>query len=104
MCIVNNRIAIPLDKRKLRIFNKQTIYNVENKILYIGVTEVKHKLIAEIMLRPVGFTNHPILMLFIQLTFWTYHFRFQPDPKFYTGFLCFFYKIPDAVRKLFYIF
>ena len=98
--IGNRTVAVPLEISDARIFGHQPVYYTEDEILYFGVAQVEHHLVAEIILIAVGQVNHPIFMLFVKFAFGAHHFRLYPNTEFDVAFGCFVYQFLDAMRQL----
>ena len=88
------------EESDIRIFCHQIVHNSEHIILYFRITQIQNQLVTEIILVTVRKMNHPVFMLFIQLTLRIHHFRFNPDTELYTFFLGGFRQITNAMRKL----
>ena len=59
----------------------QVIHNAIHKVLYLGIAEVKHQLITEVIFIAVGQRNDPVLVLLIQLALGIHHLGLNPNTK-----------------------
>ena len=102
--ISHHPVAIPLDKCNSRIFCKHPVNYIKHKILNFWICKIENELVPEVILGTVWQLKDPVWMIFIKFTFWTDHFRFYPDAKFYTGTISFPDKITQSIGQLCFIF
>ena len=80
------------------------ISNINQIFTHFWICKIQNKLIPTSN-RSIALTSdHPIRMLFIQLTFWRNHLRLKPYSKFYSFFPDFFSQFLKTFRKFLLIF
>ncbi|MND92929.1 hypothetical protein D3C80_851040 [compost metagenome] len=99
MRIVNDRITVPFDIGQCRIFSKQVVQNLENKILHLGICQIQDQLISEVMFFTLWLFDDPIRMLLVEFGFGANHFGFYPDSEFNALLGRFFHECCDTIGQ-----
>ena len=96
----NRAVAVPLEECNIGIFCLQLIHNVEHIVLHLGVAQVEHELVAEVVFLAVGKSDYPVLVLLVKFRLGVHHLRLNPEAEFHALLLGFVGETSDAIGEL----